>query len=286
MLSFWSILPIFRGPFLECVAHGKHYPILKELGDHFSSFSPPSENASLRSWFDFFYSLLLKQYRCEYVYKNTITTKLYLTGRHSFENSLLTDEFSIGNSRADVVILNGTSTVYEVKSKYDSLERLECQITDYRKVFDRIYVVTTAEKSKLVLDKVSGLVGVLVLCDNGNLDTIRKAESNKVNTDPAVIFNCMRRAEFCSVIKERFGYVPDVPNSKLYRESKKLFCQLDPSESHDLMVEKVRMRGKRKPFVDLINDVPNSLSHACLSFSRSQALAVQIKNRLGEPLLT
>ena len=286
MLSFWSILPIFRGPFLECVAHGKHYSILKELGHHFSSFSPPSENASLRSWFEFFYSLLDREYRCEYIYKNTIATKLFLSERHSLENSLLTDEFRIGNSRADVVILNGTSTAYEIKSKYDSLERLEWQIADYQKVFDRIFVVTTAEKSKLVLDKVDQLVGILVLCDDGKLDTIREAESNKANTDPAVIFNCMRRAEFCSVIKEKFGYVPDVPNSKLYCESKKLFCQLGSSESHDLMIEKVRMRGSRRPFVDLINDVPNSLKHACLSFSRSQALAVQIKNRLGEPLLT
>ena len=285
MSSFWSILPIFGAPFLERVAHGKHRPFFKELGDCFSSFSPPSKNDPLKNWFEFFYSLLREQYRCEYVYKNTIATRLYLGGRHPPKNSLLTNEFRIGNSRADVVILNGTSTVYEIKSKYDSLERLEHQVADYRKVFDHIFVVTTPEKAKTVLDKVDRLVGVKVLCGD-NLKIKKEAQSNKVNTDPAVVFDCMRRAEYCSIIKEKFGYVPDVPNSKLYCESKKLFCRLDSSEAHDLMVQRVRMRNKLGPFVDLIKDAPNSLKHTCLSFSKSQALAIQIRKMLEEPLLT
>ena len=133
---------------------------------------------------------------------------------------------------------------------------------------------------------VDPLVGVMVLDDNGKLDEIREAQSNKDNTNPATIFDCMRQAEFCSAIKDVLGYVPSVPNSKIYQESKELFCRLDPVEAHDLMVSKVRLRGKRKPFVDLINEAPNSLKHACLSFSKSQALAFQIRERLREPLLT
>lgn len=259
---------------------------MRELGEHFSPFSPPSVNEPLKDWFEFFYSLLLDQYQCEYVYKNAVATSLYLTGRHSLDNSLLTSEFRSGNSRADVAIINGTSTVYEVKSKYDSLKRLEGQIADYRNVFDRIFVVTTAEKTKAVLDKIDPLIGVMVLGDGDTLDEIREAKSNKANTDPAVIFDCMRQAEFCSAVKDVCGYVPDVPNSKLYVESKKLFCRLDPSEAHDLMVRKIRFRGKRKLFADLIHEAPNSLKNACLSFSKSQALAFQITKKLKEPLLT
>ena len=282
--SFGAIFPIFRGPFLERIAHGKHHSAIHELGKNFSPLSsPPSVSEPLKDWFEFFYSLLLEQYRCEYVYKNAVATGLYLAGRHSFENSLLTGEFRSGNSRADVVIINGTSTVYEVKSKYDSLKRLEGQVADYKNVFDRIFIVTTAEKTKAVLGKVDPLVGVMVLGDDGKLDEIREAQSNKANTDPAIIFDCMRQAEFCSAIKDVFGYVPSVPNSKLYRESKELFCRLAPDASRS---NAVRMRGKRKPFADLINEAPNSLKHACLSFSKSQALAFQIRERLKEPLLT
>ena len=153
---------------------------------------------------------------------------------------MLTGEFRSGNSRADMVIINGTSTVYEVKSKYDSLKRLEGQIADYKNVFDRIFVVTTAEKTKALLGMVDPLVGVMVLGDNGKLDEIREAQSNKANTNPAIIFDCMRRAEFCSAINDVLGYVPSVPNSRIYQESKELFCRLGPGEAHDLMVSKVR----------------------------------------------
>lgn len=258
---------------------------MRELGDYFSCFSPPSVNEPLKDWFEFFYSLLLKQYQCEYVYKNAIATRLYLDQRHSLNDSLLTSEFRSGNSRADVVIINGTSTVYEVKSKYDSLRRLEGQLADYQKIFDRIYVVTQDENTKEVLDVIDPLIGVMVLRDGCALDEIREAQSNKANTDPAEVFACMRQSEYCSAIEDVFGYVPDVPNSKLYAESKKLFCRIDPSYSHDLMVKQVRFRGKRKIYADLISEAPHSLKHACLSFSKSQSLARQIKERLREPLI-
>ena len=281
----WGILPIFRGPFLERIGHGTHYATMRELGNHFSYLSPPSVNEPLEDWFEFFYLLLLDQYQCEYVYKNAIATGVYLAGRHSLNDSLLTSEFRSGSSRADVVIINGTSTVYEVKTKYDSLKRLEGQLSDYRKIFDRIVVVTEAEHTRDVLDITGPLVGVMVLGEGGTLDEIREAQSNKANTDPAVIFDCMRQVEYCSAIKNAYGYVPDVPNSKLYIEAKKLFCQLDPSDAHDLMVANVRFRGKRKMYADLINEAPNSLKHACLSFSKSQVLAVQIREKLKEPLI-
>ena len=284
--SFGGILPIFRGPFLERVAHGQHRSTLYELGDYFSSFSPPLVSAPLKDWFDFFYSLLFEQYRCEYVYKNIVAKSLYLSGRHSRKKSLLTSELRSGGSRADVVILNGTSTVYEVKSEYDTLRRLEGQIADYRTVYDRIFVVTTPEKAKSIINEVTSLVGVMVLGGKGKLRTVREAQSNKTNTNPAAIFDCMRREEYCSIIRDIYGSVPNVPNSKLYRESKRLFCRLDPCDAHDLMVQRVRMRGKRKPFADLINDAPDSLKHACLSFSKSQALALRIREKLTEPLMT
>lgn len=285
-LWFGAIFPIFRGPFLERVAEGRHVPVLLELQKYFSPLSPPNPRLPLSKWFDFFYRLLFSNYRCEYVYKNAIATKLYLDRHECLQKSLLTNELRIGESRADVVILNGTSTVYEIKSEYDSFDRLDGQLENYQKVFDRIVVVTTQEKAELVRDRVSDLVGVMSLDWEGELAEIRKPSSNKANTDPGTVFDCMRQGEFCAAVKAEFGNVPKVPNSRIYREAKKLFCQLDSVRAHDLMVEQVRRRGKRQPFVELVENAPDSLKHACLSFSKSQALAIQIKERLAEPLQT
>ena len=279
----WGLTPIFRGPFLERVAYGQHRLAMLELRDYLSSFSPPSPDVPLRDWFDFFYSLLFEQYRCEYVYKNTIASELYLSERHPSGKSLLTNEFRIGKSRADVAILNGTSTVYEVKSEYDSFDRLDSQLDDYKKVFDYIFVVTTMEKALVAESRVGPPVGILSL-EGDELKTVRDAQSNRANTDPGTIFDCMRQAEFCAAVEDRFGYVPEVPNSRLYRESRKLFCKLDPGDAHDLMVEKVRARKRQKPFWDLVEEAPTSLKHACLSFSKSQALAIRIRESLEKPL--
>ena len=283
--QFGSIFPIFRGPFLKRVANDRHVSTLLELAAHFSRFSPPRTCEPLRDWFDFFYTLLSSHYRSEYIYKNAIATKLYLIG-HSLHNSLLTDELRSGNSRADVVILNGTSTVYEIKSAFDSFDRLESQLADYRRVFDRIVVVTTKDRAALLTERVGDPVGVMSLSTAGELAVVKACSSNKANTDPAVVFDCMRQPEFCDVVKKACGQIPDVPNSRLYREARTLFCELDPSRAHDLMVERVKMRAKKRPLVELVNSAPQSLKHACLSFSQSQALAIQINERLAEPLLS
>ena len=285
MSSFSAILPIFRGPFLERIGYGEHCSTLRELIDEFRSHLNDPKPTTLGNWFECFYSLLLEKYRCEYVYKNALSTSLYLNDRHLPGDSFLISELRVGNSRADVAIFNGTSTVYEVKSYYDSFERLEAQIADYRKVFDRVYVVTTTEKVSAVLDQVQASVGVMKLEDDMSLTEEREAQSNKANTDPATIFNCMRQSEFCSAIKDAMGYIPDVPGADLYLELKKLFCQLDPIEAHNLMVEKVRARGRRQPAADLILHAPPSLKHACLSFSKSHSLASKIREKLKEPLL-
>ena len=118
---------------------------MRELARYFHAYDPPTEQESLENWFDFFYLILQAHYPCEYVYKNSIAIDLYLT-RHELQKSILIDEFRSRDSRADTVVINDTSTVYEIKSEYDSFSRLECQISDYRKIFDHIYVVTAPYK--------------------------------------------------------------------------------------------------------------------------------------------
>jgi hypothetical protein len=282
--SLWSIAPIFRGPFLEKVARGAHVPVILELAGYHSLFGPPSLHDPLSDWFDFFYKLLFEHYRCEYVYKNALATKLFLS-RHSLRNSFMTDEIRSADSRADVAILNGTSTVYEIKSQYDSFDRLDGQLLDYKKVFDQIYIVTTDAKAVSALRLVEPSVGVIVLRDDGTLSTLRDSKSNKFNTDPGTIFDCMRRPEFSAAVVQAFGFVPQVPNSRLYKNAREMFCSLPPATAHDLMVNQIKKRGKKKPFANLIDAAPLSLKHACLSFSKSASMASSIEMRLQEPLI-
>ncbi len=188
---------------------------------------------TLGQFFDWVYNLLFKSYRNEYIYKNVIAHKILL-GRHSLNTSRMLTEFRVDKSKADVVILNGTSTVYEIKSEYDSFVRLKKQIQAYFKVFDYINVITSpsqAEKLKTILPDNAG---IFVLTKKNTITTIRDSQSNKKNINTSILFNSLRKAEYTEIIKGYYGKIPDVPNTLIYnRECKELFCKMQPVIAHD-----------------------------------------------------
>ena len=68
------------------------------------------------------YSVISKYYRCEYVYKNELI-KLLLK-KYGTRNSVYFNEFRVGNSIADMVMFNGESKAFEIKTEYDTPRRL------------------------------------------------------------------------------------------------------------------------------------------------------------------
>ena len=56
--------------------------------------------------------------RDEYIYRAALTHKVLL-GTHSLNTASMLSEFRVGGCKADVAILNGTATVYEIKSERD-----------------------------------------------------------------------------------------------------------------------------------------------------------------------
>ncbi len=113
--------------------------------------------------------------RNEYVYRSALTHNLLL-GKHSLRTACMLNEFRIGSCKADLIILNGTGTVYEIKSERDSLSRLHNQITNYRKAFGKIYVIAGSEHIDDVLKTTESTIGVLSLTRWNRISTIREAE--------------------------------------------------------------------------------------------------------------
>ena len=218
----------------------------------------------LRDFYDELFTLLFKEYRNEYIYKNALADKVLL-GRHSLNSSFMLTEFRAGNCKADSVILNGSSTVYEIKSTYDSVVRLERQLSAYRKTFDYINVITSDDQLTKVEHVVSDSIGLMVLNDRYRISTVREASSQKASVDPAVIFDSLRKPEYTSIIQTQFGYVPDVPNTRIYNECKALFVQLDPQIAHDGMVKVLKKRGNCFLLREFITKVPDSLKAVSLA---------------------
>ena len=143
------LAPLFRGPFLRKIARGRYYPeLIERLSSgnlqHFS-------RLPMHEIFDSVYALLLRRYRCEYVFKNLLTQH-FLSKRIQYNGVHVTDEFHVGKSRVDLAVFSDVSVAYEIKTEFDSPTRLFSQTGEYVKMFEYVYVVTTEKlRSKIQL---------------------------------------------------------------------------------------------------------------------------------------
>ncbi len=236
-------------------------------------------SATVEELFEWLYRCLNKSYRNEYVYKNAIVNKILL-GQHSLKSSHMLTEFRAANCKADVVILNGTSTVYEIKSEYDSLDRLSSQIAAYSEIFDSINVITSIghiENAKRILPS---RVGLMLLTPEYTIRAIRKAISGKANVKPEAIFDSLRKSEYVSIINRVFGSIPAVPNTHIYRKCKDLFCTLTPQKAHDEMVRELLQRDKSETFKEHVDSAPQSLKAYAISSRVNNQDVVRFKEML------
>lgn len=90
--------------------------------------------------------------------------------------------FLAGKRWVDVLLINKKEELvaFEVKSKFDTLRRLEAQLTDYLRTFDRVYLVLSIQfkEHKLIATLPKG-VGYAYVYNDGNITFIRDATNNK-----------------------------------------------------------------------------------------------------------
>lgn len=260
-----SVSGIFSNShFKRVVFKGKNKFIDAKI-DKYAQFLNLNKGATRKDVLEAFYSYLLSEYRCEYVYKNFITKKILL-GRHSLNTSTLLNEFRVGSSLADLVLINGNSVVYEIKTELDTPERLEDQLTDYRKAFTHIYLVThhsLTEKYISILN--DDKVGVIALTDDLTLPEIRKAKSSSLHLDITTMFKSLRKEEYSSVIKTEFGEVPEVPNMYYFKECLKLAKQIKPERFNRLMSTELKKRKPKETTPIQNNILPDFLTNICLT---------------------
>ncbi|WOE70670.1 sce7726 family protein [Hydrogenimonas thermophila] len=212
----------------------------------------------LANSYDYIYEKLQKEYPNEYIYKNAIAKNILL-GIHSLNTSFMINELRAKNSKVDVVIVNGTLTAYEIKSKYDNLNRLQKQLQDYKTVFEKIYVITDKKYSQNLLHLQKDGIGILVLNQNGSISTFTKASSQMDNIKLSNLFDILRKDEYLDIIKKISKIDIDVPNSQVYRCAKEIFVTLDKEKVYKEATKVLKKRGNNIMLKEFITKVPNSL---------------------------
>ena len=202
--------------------------------------------------------------RDEYIYRSALTHNV-LMGTHSLNTACMLTEFRAGVCKADLAILNGTATVYEIKSERDSLARLANQVENYKRVFAKAYVIAGEGHVAGVLDIVPGDVGVMMLSSRYRTSTVREAENRPDRICPATVFESLRKAEAGAILKSLGVPLPDVPNTQQHAAMRELFETLDPTTVHVAMVKTLKRTRDLAPLSSLVDKLPRSLHAAALS---------------------
>lgn len=215
--------------------------------------------------FELAFSMLKREgFRDEYVYKTALTHKVLL-GKHSLQTAAMLTEFRVGKCKADLAILNGTATVYEIKSERDSLARLDRQVRAYANVFARVYVIAADNHVDAVMDTVPDDVGILCLNRRHHISTLREAVDQPERTSPAAIFDSIRTNEARLILEAHGVSLPSVPNTELSRMLRSHFVHLEPCAAHDAMVRVLKRTRNLLPLSALVAQLPPSLHTAALS---------------------
>lgn len=215
--------------------------VYKSFIDRYFSNSDFSSNQAV---FTNAYKILSSSYRNEYFYKNTIINKI-LMGRHSLNTTTALSELPVATSKADLIMINGSSTVYEIKTELDSLDRLESQVKDYYKAFDKVCIVASESHYEKLKNLLSGSnVGISVLTKQTTISPRKPAYSEPSFLETESIFRILRKQEYENILLKHFGWLPDVVPVRYYRECKAMFAQINPIQAHEYMLGELRLRNQ------------------------------------------
>lgn len=267
-----TISPVLSNTVFKKIIKDEELEIIKRRALKYQSYNDTKLN-TYQDFFEDLYHSMLKNYRNEFVYKNEITNKILL-GKHNLNTATVLNEFRIGKSIADLVILNGTSIVYEIKTEYDSPERLLSQIQEYRKSFLHVVIVThysVASKYESFLIKHDlNNIGLLVFSNRNTLTVRIKPTKDSNFLDINYMFKCLRKQEYSHLIKKYYGYVPKVPNTRLFKECLNLSHSISKIEFHELMFSYLKKRTIKEKKIVSSQKTPTFLKHIsiCSDFNK------------------
>lgn len=243
-----------------------------------------ADNATVGQAFDATFDVLKTAgRRDEYIYRSALTHNV-LMGTHSLDTACMLTEFRAGACKADLVILNGTATVYEIKSERDSLARLANQVANYKRVFAKVYVISSEGHVTGVLDTVPADVGVMMLASRYRITTVREAADRPDRVCPATVFDSLRSAEAVAILKRLKIAVPYVPNTERHAVMRSIFAQLDATAVHKAMVTTLKRTRDLAPLSELVDHLPRSLHAAALSVQVRRADHGRIMEAVSTPL--
>ena len=110
------------------------------------------------------------------------------SGHPDVAENLIRSEMTValGASRVDVALVNGRITGYEIKSDFDTLERLPGQVEHYGRCLDRAVIVVSARRSESIRSHVPYWWGVMVALPGRSIGQVNIRERRRGRANPAI----------------------------------------------------------------------------------------------------
>ena len=265
-----------RSVFSDIIEHSD-YSRLDTLFERYDS-----KKKQTKTYFDYIkyiYCAIVKNYRCEYVYKNEIINKLLLK-EYGTKNTIAINEFRTQSSIVDFALFNGESKAFEIKTEYDTTKRLGRQIQDYMKLFQKCYVVVPKELQQQYENYVIENVGIIVLStENGRikLQEVKKAITNE-HIDVYALMRSVRASEYKNIISQYYGNLPEVSCYDMFDECQGLMLQIPQNELHKLFLSEIK---KRKNNTQLLKTFPSEIRQMCLCMNLNQKQSNKLLEKLN-----
>jgi hypothetical protein len=108
-------------------------------------------------------------------------------------------------------MFNGISRAYEIKTELDSDKRLGTQLADYKKIFQRCFVVVhdNCVGKYINADDDIGIISMCVNRGNVKFEEVKAPKDNH-NIDPHILIRCLRSSEYKELVKRYYRELPEM----------------------------------------------------------------------------
>jgi hypothetical protein len=200
-------------------------------------------NATYLDYLKYVYQILENNYQNEYVFKNTFLNE-WLIKEIGHNNTKVFNEFRVGNAVADLVMFNGKSKVFEIKTEFDSKKRLNLQIENYSKAFNQIFLIVP-ESKLAVYNKFDESIGLITFNNNEKSERFTLQRDAIINNkvDSETIMNVLHTNEYKSIVKSFYGELPTMTSFNQYNICNELIEKIPNIELNKKFIEKMKNRN-------------------------------------------
>lgn len=199
---------------------------------------------SYLDYLKYVYKILETNYQNEYILKNSFLNE-WLIEELGNSNSKVFSEYRVGSSIADLVMFNGVSKAFEIKTELDSKQRLDSQIDSYKLAFNEIYLIVP--KSKLQLYSNNNFdIGIVAydLDTDDKFKVVRKAKTQGV-VDPNTIMNILHTKEYKNIVQRYYGRLPEMTSFTQFQICGDLLKAIPNEILNKLFIEQMKSRVNR-----------------------------------------